>query len=117
METNNEELREYCLSLPQVQEISPWTKPRYKNLITFTIGGKWFCLFDPDKKFIDVKCSPDTIQEMLCHYKGAFPAWHMNKEHWLGITLESDIPDIKIQELIEEGYNLVVKNLPKSKRP
>ena len=36
---NVEELRDFCLSLPQVQENSPWTEPQYRNLITFTIGG------------------------------------------------------------------------------
>ena len=114
---NVEELRESCLSLPHVQENSPWTEPQYRNLITFTIGGKWFCLFDPDKKFIDVKSSPDKIQELLSQYKGAFPAWHMNKEHWIGISLESDVPDTLIKDLLSEGYDLVRSRLTKNKQP
>ena len=111
---NVEELRDFCISLPQVQENSPWTEPQYRNLITFTIGGKWFCLFDPDKKFIDVKSTPDEIQELLSQYKGFFPAWHMNKEHWIGITLESDVPDSLIKELLKDAYNLVKSHLPKN---
>ena len=113
---NVEELRNYCLSLPQAQENSPWTKPQYKNLITFTIGGKWFCLLDPDNKFIDVKSTPDKIQELSSHYKGIFPAWHMNKEHWTGVMLDSDVPDKLIKELLNEAYNMVKSHLPKSKQ-
>lgn len=110
---NVEDLRDYCLSLKSVKENSPWTEPQYNMLVTFSIGGKWFCLLDPDKKFIDVKSDPEKIQEILAHYKGAFPAWHMNKEHWIGITLASDIPDSLIKELLEAAYKAVASHLPK----
>ena len=110
---NVEDLRDYCLSLKAVKENMPWKEPQYSMLVTFSIGGKWFCLLDPEKKFIDVKSDPERIQDILAHYKGAFPAWHMNKEHWIGITLDSDIPDQLIKELLEEGYKAVASSLPK----
>lgn len=111
---NIEELRDYCLSLKGAQENMPWTEPQYSMLATFTVGGKWFCLVDLDKKFIDVKCAPETITEMQSRYQGAFPAWHMNKEHWLGVKLESDVPDRVIKTLLSDGYDLIVSKLPKS---
>lgn len=37
----------------------------------------------------------------------AFPAWHMNKEHWLSVQLESDVPDSVIRSLIRDGYDTV----------
>lgn len=37
----------------------------------------------------------------------AFPAWHMNKEHWPGVRLESDVPDSVIRSLIRDGYDTV----------
>lgn len=110
---NVEDLRNYCLSLNSVKDNMPWSEPQYNMLVTFSVGGKWFCLLDPDKKFIDVKSEPEKIQDILARYKGAFPAWHMNKEHWIGITLESDIPDSLIKELLEEGYKTVASHLPK----
>ncbi len=113
---NVEELRDFCLSLKGAEENMPWTEPQYSMLATFTVGGKWFCLLDMDKKFIDVKCDPERVQEMQARYQGAFPAWHMNKEHWLGVTLESDIPTPVIKDLLTDGYNLVVAHVPKSVR-
>ena len=110
---NVEDLRNYCLSLMAVKENMPWKEPRYSMLITFSVGGKWFCLLDPDKKFIDVKSDPEKIQDILAHYNGAFPAWHMNKEHWIGINLDSDISDSLIKKLLEEGYMAVASHLPK----
>ncbi len=113
---NTEELRKYCLSLPDAVEDQPWTEPQYEMLVTFKVGGKWFCLFNPDEKFIDVKCNPEVIGEMQSRYEGAFPAWHMNKEHWLGVKLESDIPDSQIKNLIHSGYQLIVGHLSGKKR-
>lgn len=37
----------------------------------------------------------------------AFPAWHMNKEHWLSVRLGSDVPDSVIRSLIRDGYDTV----------
>lgn len=113
---NVEELRDYCLSLPHAKENMPWTEPQYSMLVTFTICDKWFCLLDLDKRFIDVKCEPDMIAEMQGKYDGAFPAWHMNKEHWLGLKLDSDIPDSIITALIKEGYGLIISKLPRKIR-
>ena len=110
---NVEDLRNYCLSLKAVKENMPWTEPQYAMLVTFSVGSKWFCLLNPDKRFIDVKCNPEKIQDILAHYRGAFPAWHMNKEHWIGITLDSDVPDSLIKNLLEEGYKAVLSRLPK----
>lgn len=110
---NIEKFREFCLSLPHAEENQPWTEPQYQMLATYTVGGKWFCLVDIDKKFIDVKCDPEQVAEMQSRYEGAFPAWHMNKEHWLGVKLESDVPDNVIESLIRDGYNIIVAKLPK----
>lgn len=108
---NVEELRGFCLSLQGAQENMPWTEAQYSMLVTFTVGGKWFCFVDLDKKFIDVKCAPETVVEMQSRYQGAFPAWHMNKEHWLGVKLDSDMPDSQIRDLLRSGYQLIVEHL------
>ena len=92
------------------------TFQKYSMLATFTICDKWFCLVDLDKKFIDVTCAPDLIEDMQSKYEGAFPAWHMKKEHWLGVKLDSDIPDSIIKSLLKEGYELIVSKLPKKTR-
>lgn len=113
---NVEELREYCLSLPAAKENAPWSEQQYAMLVTFTVGDKWFCLLDLDKKFIDVKCAPETIEEMLQRYEGAFEAWHMDKRHWLGVRLDSDVPDDVIRQLLSDGYHRIADKLTKKVR-
>lgn len=113
---NLEEFRDFCLSLPKAEENAPWSEPEYQSLITFTVGGKWFTLLDADNKRCNIKAAPDTIADMLDRYNGAFPAWHMNKTHWLGVMLDSDIPAEQIKALLREGYELIVGRLTKAKR-
>ncbi|MCH5326225.1 MAG: MmcQ/YjbR family DNA-binding protein [Duncaniella sp.] len=113
---NIEEVRAYCLSLPKVEENSPWTDPRYCNLITYSVAEKWFCLLNIDNKCCNIKCPPQQVLELQDQYAGIRPAWHMNKKHWVTMHLDSDLPDEKIQELLRQAYTLIANSLPKSKR-
>lgn len=113
---NIEDFRNYCLSLPQAKENSPWTEPQYQNLITFTVADKWFCLLDIENKFCDLKCPPDMVCELQDKYSGIQPAWHMNKTHWIKVLLDSDVSDNEICTLIKHAYELIIASLPKSKR-
>lgn len=113
---NIEDFREYCLSLPQAKENSPWTEPQYQNLMTFTIADKWFCLLDLENKFCDVKCAPEKIAELQERYRGIEPAWHMNKTHWIKIVLDSDVPTEEIEVLVKQAYDLIVANLSETNR-
>ena len=113
---NVEELREYCLELPFAKENMPFAKHEYAELVTFTVAGKWFCLLDLQNKRINVKCDPEVCLAMRDKYHGAFPAWHMNKTHWLGVMLDSDVPNPVIEELLHDAYCLIISKLPKRLR-
>ena len=113
---NVEDFRDYCLSLPQAKENAPWTEPQYRNLITFTVADKWFCLLDIENKFCDIKCEPENVKALQDKYTGIQPAWHMNKTHWIKMVLDSDVPEKEIENLVKQSYELIVKKLKKSTR-
>ena len=113
---NVEDFQDFCMSLKGAAEKAPWTEDKYKGLITFSVGGKWFALLDPDNKFADLKCEPMRVVEWIERYAGCFPAWHMNKTHWIGTRLESDVPDSVIKGMIEDSYNLIVASLSRKMR-
>ncbi len=113
---NVEDFREYCLSLPGARENFPWTDPKSQNLMTFTVGGKWFCLLDLDNKFCNIKCAPDLVAPLQDEYEGIIPAWHMNKKHWITLKLDSDVLAPKVRELVRRAYDLIVAALPKATR-
>ena len=62
---------------------------------------------------LNVKCDP-VILPSLVDGRGLFPAYHMNKQHWLSIALDGSVPLEKIVWLIDASYMMTMK---KAKRP
>lgn len=54
---------------------------------------------------INVKCPPDMIG-ILRSGKGFFPAYHMNKEHWISILLDGSVEKESVKQLIDLSYEL-----------
>lgn len=119
---NVEDLRDFCLTLEMTAEAVPFedakfnNKPSYANLVSYSIGGKWYCIVDIEKKYFNVKSETDIILELIDRYTGAFPAYHMNKNYWVSISLESDIPDDLQRSLISASYRNVLMKFTKKKR-
>ncbi len=63
-------------------------------------SGKWFALamnigerkigHEGDEKIdvVNLKCAPEVIETMVGTEAGIYPAYHMNKMHWLTVSLE-----------------------------
>lgn len=117
---NIEEFRNYCLSLPHVTEKMPFltVNDAYsRDILCFYIGSKWFCyvniqVFDR----CCLKSTPENAVELRVQYEGIRPAWHMNKRMWNDVYFDTDVPDKKIQELVQSSYSLVCQTLTKKER-
>lgn len=108
-----EELRDFCLSLPSVEEKFPFDQ----RTLVFYIAGKMFCLTDiNDFDSVNVKCDPDEALELRATYQAVLPGYHMNKKHWNTIMVNHDVKDYLIKKWIMNSYNLVIQTLPKSKQ-
>lgn len=55
---------------------------------------------------MDIKCSTIMIGSLLST-KGFLPAYHMNKNHWISIILDSSVSDDQITPLLELSYDSV----------
>ena len=109
-----EELRDYCLSLPQVEEKFPFDQ----TTLVFYIAGKMFCLANIEEfDSVNVKCNPETAIELRANYEAVTPGYHMNKKHWNTVKINQDVKDTQIKQWIKDSYNLVIITLPKSKQP
>lgn len=111
---NIEELRDFCLNLPLVEEKFPFDE----ETLAFYIGGKIFCLANiTEFRKLNVKCNPDLALELRATYQAVLPGYHMNKKHWNTILINEDVNDHLIKEWIKDSYHLVIQTIPKSKRP
>ncbi len=58
-------------------------------------------------EIINLKCDPDLIDDLL-QQPGFYPAYHMNKRHWITLILQQTAPDT-LQNLIDLSFRLTQK--------
>jgi len=87
-------------------------------------NGKWYGLLTdiPTEKLglpsgrtvhiLNVKCSPLETGSLL-QKVGIFPAYHMNKTHWVTVLLDGTLPEPELFWLLQESYSL---SMPKPRK-
>lgn len=110
---NIEELREYCLRLPQVTEDMPFDD----ETLVFKVGGRMFCLasLTGDLK-MNLKCDPDEAVEIRETFPAVTPGFHMNKKYWNTVLVDGSISDSMLNVWILQSYKLTVAKLTKAER-
>ena len=110
-----QELRAFCLSFNAAVEDFPFSP----EISVFKVQGKLFALSHLDTRPLQVnlKCDPDEAIRLRREHEGLIvPGWHMNKRHWNTVTVDGELPDQLVRELVEDSYDLVVAGLPRADR-
>lgn len=112
-----ETFRQHCLAVKGATESLPFIG---HNVLVFKIMEKMFAMVPLEPKngiFVaDLKCDPERSVALREHYRGIHPGFSPNTLLWNGITLDSDVPDKLIAELIIHSAEEVIKKLPKYKQ-
>ena len=113
------EIINYCNNKYGGNHVNPFKK--HPDILAFVNEkNKWYALMsnvdysklnkNPDittkVKILNVKYPTDKILEIIDN-KNIFPAYHMNKKHWISIVLDKNIKLEIIKELIDISYSLV----------
>lgn len=113
------EIIDYCNNKYGENHVNPFKK--HPDILAFVNEkNKWYALFldvDYSKlkkntdittkvKILNVKYPTDIILDIIDN-KNIFPAYHMNKKHWISIVLDRNIKFETIKELIDISYSLV----------
>ena len=104
-------LHEYALGKPDAiaHYKESWDALRY------FVHGKIFALLVRNKgnTLLNLKCDPYLSLDFRTRYRTVLPGWHMNKLHWVSLSLMADTPEDVCRELVDISYDLVWKGLPK----
>ena len=107
---NVEEFREYCLSLPDVTEATPFEKfsrGRF-TILVFYINRHMFCYLNIDDfSNITIKCDPDEMAELKEHYMSVGEPLNGDKRYWISIQPNMDLPDDVLKELVCKSYEII----------
>ena len=113
------EIIDYCNNKYGENRVNPFKK-HPDILVLVNEKNKWYSLFldvDYNKlnkntdittkvKILNIKYPANKILEIIDN-KNIFPAYHMNKKHWISIVIDKNIKLETIKELIDISYSLV----------
>jgi predicted DNA-binding protein (MmcQ/YjbR family) len=100
-----EELRDACLAMPGAAETFPFGPETH----VFKVAGKIFALsaLHPEAPAVSVKVDPEVGEGLRETHESIVPGYHLNKRHWITVTLGGDAPDDLVRDLIEDSHDLV----------
>ncbi len=107
------DFREYVLSLPLVEECTPFDE----TTLVYKIGGRMFACADMEEfDRVTVKHDPDEGEALRDRYAEITPAFHFNKRYWSSLSVGGDLPDALIRHLIRNSYFYTLRNTVSPKR-
>lgn len=113
-------LMEYCERKFGTEPEAPWEDSPDAYTFKTAKRNKWYALFMtiPYKSLglvakgaldvVNIKLPPEKVLDLIdrVHF---YPAYHMNKKHWITIVLDKEVDEPLVQQLLEESYGLVKK--------
>jgi predicted DNA-binding protein (MmcQ/YjbR family) len=109
------ELRELCLALRGASEEFPFRA----ELSVFKVAGKMFALsaLSEEPLRVSVKCDPGLGEQLRFTHPSIAPGYHLNKRHWLTITIDGSLPITLVANLIEGSHELVTARTTRPRQP
>ncbi len=106
-----EQLRTHCLSLPGASETFPFGP---ETSVFKAANGKMFAIGAATSRLvaISVKCDPALGEALRAEHRSISPGYHLNKRHWITITLGDDAPDTLVRDLVADSHALVAPVRP-----
>ncbi len=104
------EFRDFCLSLGEVTEKTPFGKfaRRYESVLVFYVAGHMFCFVDMnDFSYVNLRLTPDRVAEVRDNYCSVSKPINQSLKYWIQLNFGGDIPDSTIRQLVAEAYNTV----------
>ena len=109
-----EQCRDYCLM--QLQSVEDF--PFGPDIYVYKTGKIFAILSEQDGiARVNLKCDPAEARMLRDIFPAITPGYHMNKQHWNTVLLDGSVPENEIKRQIDNSYQLIVKSLPKAKRP
>lgn len=111
------ELTEYIGSFYSTLPDFPWISDPDSAVFRHGNNKKWFALImtvSADKigldaditiDIVNLKCDPLIIGSLL-HKNGVFPAYHMNKEHWITVLLDENTDEEALKMLVDISFSM-----------
>jgi predicted DNA-binding protein (MmcQ/YjbR family) len=95
------------------------SQPFGEGADVFKVGGRIFAIFNVgvEPAQITLKCEPEDGMALRAEHPFIRPGYHMNKRHWITITMGEAVNIELVTALLTDAHRLVVESLPRRLRP
>ena len=110
-----------ALELPDTSADQPFDEDFDSTVLRHADTGKWFALLtkaprakvgltgEGTAEILNLKCDPLMSYGLRQTHPDILPAWHMNKQLWITVRLEGDVPEDLLAALIGMSYDLTAR--------
>ncbi len=83
--------------------------------LVYKVLGKMFALVSQEEEpaRVTLKCIPEDGALLVSQFESIIPGYHMNKKHWITISLTTELPKEMLMDLMDTSYNIIVAKLTK----
>ena len=97
--------------------VLPWEKFNRHGVFKNLDNGKWYALimtidwsklnkkFSGEVEVVNIKLNEEKIPSLVTQ-KGFYPAYHMNHNHWISVTLDDSLTDGSVMGLVDTSFRL-----------
>jgi len=88
------------------------------DALVFKVMGKMFALVSQNEETprVTLKCTPADSEILVSEFESVIPGYHMNKKHWITITLSGELSEEMLIDLANGSYELVISKLTKAEK-
>ncbi len=107
---------------PEQTQVKAWLEARPGAVGTptgYKVVGKTFAILSIRRDgcgWLILKCDPHLAEVLRDQYAGVGHRTHLDRRHWIAITLGADVPADEIERLVAHSYDLVCAGLTRKQR-
>ncbi|THF71191.1 MmcQ/YjbR family DNA-binding protein [Deinococcus sp. Arct2-2] len=112
------DLRAACAALPHSQETFPFGLDTLVWKVGLPDAAKMYALtgINADPLTLSLKVRPEDGDTLRAAHAAIVPGYHLNKRHWVTVTLDGSLPDDLVQELLAGSHALVLASFTRAQR-
>ena len=82
------------------------------NTLRYKVMEKMFAILSVrGAEWVILKCDEHLVEVLREQYAGIGHRSHLDRRHWICVTLDADVPPAEIERLADHSYDLVCSGL------
>jgi predicted DNA-binding protein (MmcQ/YjbR family) len=87
------------------------------NVLLYKVMGKVFAILTiRGAEYVMLKCDPHLAEMLRGQYSGIGHRTHLDRRHWIAVSLDADVPPKEVRRLAGQSYDLVCAGLTRKQK-